>query len=94
MSSEILSMKELKQNVLENVRNVFLDNGFKFKSKDFSFKKETSTAQIEFLFRFYSYYPTHNEYSFSCFIYLKELEPIINSISLLQITMRKLYGMS
>lgn len=78
MSLKVLTIKELKQNILKNVQNVFLENEFKFNAKDFSFKKESATAKIEFIFRFYSYYPSHDEYSFFCTIYLKELEAIIN----------------
>lgn len=73
----VVKSKDLKTLVIDKSKPLFDNHGFRLNRSQSCFKKEIDTAFITFNFSFYSYYPTHNEYSFYCYILLKELKPII-----------------
>ncbi len=73
-----LKVSDLKKILFEKVNTLFTDNNFKSNKGQMKFIKQTKTATIEVLFDFSSFFPSHCEYHFKCFVYLKELDVIIN----------------
>jgi len=72
-----MKLSDLKLQVLDKAQNLLAGKGYRLNKNQCKFRRDTESAVIEFAFKFYSYYPTHNEYSFQCTIILKELVDLI-----------------
>ena len=71
-----INISEVKKKMLDKFCVFFAESGFKLYKKDYRFKKETNQSIIDFSFEFLDFYPSHIEYSFACFISLKDIRKI------------------
>jgi hypothetical protein len=69
-----VSIKELKEILINVVGEDFVNEGFSFNKSDFSFKKRINKSNIQCTFLFYNYAPARVEYNFFFTFLIKEIE--------------------
>ncbi len=79
MMNQLVKIDDVKNGIINKFQTFLSTKGFKLKRTQLKFLRNNKSTITTISFKTYSYFPSHYEYSFSCGIYFKELDDLVNA---------------